>query len=54
MGPIFMGFFGLNWRWKRNRVRTVGASGIAVDLRQEGLGSVLRDMMAPQQKEACA
>ena len=33
---------------------TVGASGIAVDLRQEGLGSVLRDMMAPRQKEACA
>jgi len=33
---------------------TVGASGIAVDLRQEGLGSVLRDMMAPRQKEAFA
>jgi DNA invertase Pin-like site-specific DNA recombinase len=33
---------------------TVGASGIAVDLRQEGLGYVLRDMMAPRQKEACA
>ena len=33
---------------------TVGTSGIAVDLRQEGLGSVLRDMMAPGQKEACA
>ena len=33
---------------------TVGASGIAVDLRQEGLGSVLREMMAPRQKEACA
>jgi site-specific DNA recombinase len=33
---------------------TVGTSGIAVDLRQEGLGSVLRDMMAPHQKEACA
>ena len=33
---------------------TVGTSGIAVDLRQEGLGSVLRDMMAPRQKEACA
>ena len=32
---------------------TVGTSGIAVDLRQEGLGSVLRDMMAPRQKEAC-
>ena len=27
---------------------TVGTSGIAVDLRQEGLGSVLRDMMAPR------
>ena len=33
---------------------TVGTSGIAVDLRQEGLGSVLRDMMAPRQKEASA
>jgi site-specific DNA recombinase len=33
---------------------TVGENGIAVDLRQEGLGSVLRDMMAPRQKEACA
>ena len=33
---------------------TVGTSGIAVDLRQEGLGSVVRDMMAPRQKEACA
>jgi site-specific DNA recombinase len=32
---------------------TVGTSGIAVDLRQEGLGSVLRDMMAPRQTEAC-
>ncbi len=33
---------------------TVGTSGIAVDLRQEGLGSVLRDMMAPRQKDASA
>jgi site-specific DNA recombinase len=33
---------------------TVGENGIAVDLRQEGLGSVLRDMMAPRQTEACA
>lgn len=33
---------------------TVGTSGIAVDLRQDGLGSVLRDMMAPRQHEACA
>ena len=33
---------------------TVGTSGIAIDLRQEGLGSVLRDMMAPRQTEACA
>ena len=33
---------------------TVGTSGIAIDLRQEGLGSVLREMMAPCQKEACA
>jgi hypothetical protein len=33
---------------------TVGTGGIAVDLRQEGLGSVLRDMMEPRQKEACA
>ena len=31
---------------------TVGTSGIAVDLRQEGLGSVVRDMMALRQKEA--
>jgi site-specific DNA recombinase len=33
---------------------TVGENGIAVDLLQEGLGSVLRDMMAPRQTEACA
>ena len=33
---------------------TVDASGIAVDLRNEGLGSVLRDMMAPRQTEVCA
>jgi hypothetical protein len=33
---------------------TVGEGGIAVDLRHEGLGSVLRDMMAPRQTEACA
>lgn len=33
---------------------TVGEDGIAVDLRQEGLGSVLRDMMAPRRTEACA
>jgi site-specific DNA recombinase len=33
---------------------TVGEAGIAVDLRHEGLGSVLRDMMAPRQTEACA
>ena len=33
---------------------TIGEKGIAVDLRQEGLGSVLRDMMAPRQTEACA
>lgn len=33
---------------------TVGEDGIAVDLRHEGLGSVLRDMMAPRQPEACA
>ncbi len=33
---------------------TVGEDGIAVDLRQEGLGSVLRDMMSPRQTEACA
>lgn len=33
---------------------TVGENGIAVDLRQEGLGSVLRDMMAPRHTEACA
>ena len=33
---------------------TVGTNGIAVDLRHEGLGSVLRDMMASRQKEACA
>ncbi|MBA1373237.1 recombinase family protein [Sphingomonas ursincola] len=33
---------------------TVGEDGIAVDLRHEGLGSVLRDMMAPRQMEAHA
>ncbi|CUA98898.1 Site-specific DNA recombinase related to the DNA invertase Pin [Pannonibacter indicus] len=33
---------------------TVGEDGIAVDLRHEGLGSVLRDMMAPRQTEAHA
>lgn len=33
---------------------TVGKDGIAVDLRHDGLGSVLRDMMAPRQTEACA
>lgn len=33
---------------------TVGEDGIAVDLRHQGLGSVLRDMMAPRQTEACA
>lgn len=33
---------------------TVGENGIAVDLRHEGLGSVLRDMMAPRQTETCA
>lgn len=33
---------------------TVGEDGIAVDLRHEGLGSILRDIMAPRQTEACA
>jgi DNA invertase Pin-like site-specific DNA recombinase len=33
---------------------TVGEDGIAVDLRHEGLGSILRDMMAPRQTEAHA
>jgi len=33
---------------------TVGEDGIAVDLRHEGLGSVLRDMMAPRQTETHA
>lgn len=33
---------------------TVGEGGIAVDLRHEGLGSVLRDMMENRQTEACA
>ncbi len=33
---------------------TVGEDGIAVDLRHDGLSSVLRDMMAPRQTEACA
>jgi site-specific DNA recombinase len=32
----------------------VGEDGIAVDLRHEGLGSVVREMMAPRQTEACA
>ena len=33
---------------------TVGEDGIAVDLRHDGLGSVLRDMMVPRRREACA
>jgi site-specific DNA recombinase len=33
---------------------TVDASGIAVDLRNDGLGSLVRDMMAPRQTEARA
>ncbi|MBC40242.1 MAG: resolvase, partial [Oceanicaulis sp.] len=33
---------------------TVGEDGIAVDLHHEGLGSVLRDMMASRQTEAHA
>ncbi|SFX77589.1 Resolvase, N terminal domain [Paracoccus pantotrophus] len=33
---------------------TVGENGIAVDLRHEGLRSVVRDMMAPRQAEVCA
>ena len=33
---------------------TVDASGIAVDLRNEGLGSVVRDMIAPRQEEVRA
>jgi site-specific DNA recombinase len=33
---------------------TVGESGMAVDLRHEGLGSVLRDMMTPRQTETAA
>lgn len=33
---------------------TVGEDGITVDPRHEGLGSVLRDMMAPRQTETCA
>ena len=32
----------------------VGEDGIAVDLRHEGLGSVVREMMAPRQTETCA
>jgi DNA invertase Pin-like site-specific DNA recombinase len=33
---------------------TIGTSGIAVDLRNDGLRSVLRDMIAPCKAEACA
>jgi hypothetical protein len=33
---------------------TVGEDGMAVDLRHDGLGSVLRGMMAPRQTEAAA
>ncbi|MDP2355538.1 MAG: recombinase family protein, partial [Beijerinckiaceae bacterium] len=33
---------------------TVNASGIAVDLRNEGLGSVIRDMIAPRPQEVRA
>ena len=50
-GAVFVGC----WiYWNTDPVVTVGEGGIAVDLRQEGLGSVLRDMMAPRQTEACA
>lgn len=31
---------------------TVGAEGLAVDLRTEGLGSVIRQMVTPQQRQA--
>ncbi len=33
---------------------TVGTNGIAVDLRKEGLGLVLRDMLLPAKEEAFA
>ncbi len=33
---------------------TVSAEGLAVDLRTEGLGSVIREMVTPQQKELAA
>jgi hypothetical protein len=33
---------------------SVGESGIAVDLRKDGLGSIVRDMLAPRQQEARA
>jgi site-specific DNA recombinase len=33
---------------------TVGTNGIAVDLRKEGLGLVLRDMLLPVKEEAFA
>jgi hypothetical protein len=33
---------------------TVGANGIAVDLRKEGLSLVLRDMLLPAKEEAFA
>jgi site-specific DNA recombinase len=33
---------------------TVGTNGIAVDLRKEGLGLVLRDMLLPTKEEAFA
>jgi hypothetical protein len=31
---------------------TVGTGGIAIDLRNDGLGSIIRDMITPRNEEA--
>jgi site-specific DNA recombinase len=33
---------------------TIGAEGIAVDLRNDGVAAIVRDMITPLKEEACA
>ena len=33
---------------------TIGAEGIAVDLRNDGVAAIVRDMITPTKEEACA
>ncbi|MFY9625389.1 MAG: hypothetical protein WAJ91_13520 [Rhodoplanes sp.] len=33
---------------------TIGARGIAVDLRNDGVAAIVRDMITPTKEEACA